>query len=300
MKRSIAAVFILCLSAMAAIPALSAASGSSVDYALEARDAASGRPLCVLHGKNLQRFVDYALRTQDGTTVVAVPDVVFLAKDSLVLGLPKETAAGLYRLDLVPRTQEVLSVPMTVQNGRPLPGSIKAQDLDPALLSGLSTYATKADLALLATKADLDAIQAPNLSAYAEKALKGSRCRVSAGASIAASGGFTAIPFDVDDFDTDGCRYGSPERLVCETPGYYHVTAKVLLPTSLYFVELRKNGTTVAQDVVATSIYGGSCSVATSLHLSKDDYLEVHVRANSGNAFTVQAGSEFSMVKVGE
>lgn len=303
MKRLTAAVLVL--AALGTPLAVAVATPPpSVDYALEARDAATQRPLLVLHGRNLHRFVDVSLRAAPGGSVLQVPDTVFEAKDSLLLGLKKDTPAGVYTLELRDRREALLEVPVTVQNGHLTPGSLKAEDLDPGFLS---TLALRAETALLASKAQVAAIQYPDLSAYAMKAdlaaltpLRGGRCHVSSGASIAATGGWTAIPFDQDDFDTDGCRYGAPEKLVCETAGYYLVTAKVFVPTSSYFVEVRKNGTRVGQDAAYTSVGAGSMTVSVVVPMAKGDYLECWIKANSGAAFTVAQGSEFSMVKVGE
>lgn len=299
MRNPFLPLFVAALASVGVLSGLSVAataSGASrVDFALQARDAA-GNPLVTLHGKSLHRLEAFSLSDASGE-FAGVPEVVFQSKDSLVLALPEGIAEGPYSLLLEGR-RESMSVSVVVRNDFMGPGSVRAEHLDPWILQAIQAAATRTELLDYAKKADLsDYASKADLAPLAPRALKGARATCSGGTGT----GWTAVSFDGTEFDTDECRsYGTPERIACGTDGYYAVTARLLLPTGAHEAELRLNGQKVSGDRAYSSVLGSSIVLQAVVAMKKYDYVEVWVKATNGGDFSVVAGTEFSMVKVGE
>lgn len=280
---------------------VTAAGNPHVDYAFQADDAATAAPQVALHGRNLHRFESFDLRK--GEASQGLLEAVFQAKDTVVLALPANTPPGAYTVRCADHAGNPTDIPLQLRIPGALPGTIKAADLDPTLQATLGAFAYRSDLDALSASLSGYATKG-DMASLAPKALTGSKACLGSNASMGASSGFQTVSFDGTEFDTDGCRSTyAPSKLTCKVDGYYLVTAKLLLPTSMFFVEIWKNGSRVSGDAAYSAVYGTTINLATAVHLTVGDYLEVAVKGSNGNAFTVTGGtgtSEFSMVKVGE
>lgn len=127
------------------------------------------------------------------------------------------------------------------------------------------------------------------------------------GAQTIGNSSSTAVTFDSERWDTDGCHSTSSNtsRLTCQTAGKYHIIANIEFVASTVgdrVIFLRLNGSTIiaAHSVVAPTL---NCRmhISTIYDLAAADYVEVLVRqTTAGNLDTVATGNsspEFMMVR---
>jgi hypothetical protein len=316
-------------------PAVFAAAAPEIHSVSEGRDPASSRPLVILQGKRLTKLRSFSLFASDGLTPAGLAQPISTRSTTTVVGLPASLASGTYVLVASDGRGNDESLTVSVGNGQPLPASIAAEALSPSLRSDLDDAATLEGHAAAyfgdASNLTAGALSTDRFSAYgdlvaesrvgtgagqlaagdheheavyARKALVGVKVSLS-GQYNSSGGGEQVLPFDIEEFDPQGSHSsGSPSRLTCVQPGYYHVGARLAFtanPVALT-VKIRKNGATVVS--ASTAEYGGGGTLvaqetSTYVHLDVDDYLEV-VWPNNIPLRGGTAATEFFMVRIGE
>ncbi len=124
-----------------------------------------------------------------------------------------------------------------------------------------------------------------------------------------ASGGFVALTFDSERFDTDNIHNPAlnPGRLTARTAGKYYIKAQVTWEGSgagRRIARLRPNGgVTIADHEIALNTGTETQNVDTVWDMAVDDYVEVVVFQNTGGALNVvdtgRESPEFMMQKIG-
>jgi hypothetical protein len=126
---------------LAATPDRAAAATPAVYSVVEGRDVATGGTVLVLLGKNLATCKSFTLTQADGVAVDGV-EIRLRNKDMLVLGSAQALPQGTYTLALICGKNRLLDYPVTITDGAPLPGTVEATALSPALRTDLDDAQT--------------------------------------------------------------------------------------------------------------------------------------------------------------
>lgn len=147
-------------------------------------------------------------------------------------------------------------------------------------------------------------------SAYARRAFIGARVYMSGDSGDMTSFVDNPLLFDSEVFDTDNCHDNltNTDRLICRTPGYYMVGAKVYAEHQLNgTLGIFKNGTLDARvGTVTVNVSGSrqSLNLATVTYLAEGDILQAAYGEQLSNVTRTltggQGNTEFWMYRVGE
>ena len=341
MRHGFLKISCLCagIACAALIPAVHAATKPEVYSVIEGRDSASSNPVAILIGKNLQKYREFSLFKIGVPGPQESPELLSGNSDMLVLRLPAGLAPGAYSIALGDGKHDADSVMLALSNGYVPPASVGALNLDAALRTDLDNALTldgyTAASFLDASNHTSGTMPTDRFSAYddlvaegrfgtaadqiptgaevqAVKKLLGAKVRLSSAYTYTAiDSNTTGVPFDVEEFDTDGCHDGTNKsRLTCNTAGYYLVMAKSMeYPNAApdRILKLLKNGTlaSLSGRIIDTGSQPEDLSLTTILHLDQGDYLEMlEIKPNNqGQTRTLKEGqgmTEFMMVRIGE